>query len=236
MLSSNLRHPINAAPNAPCNITCSSTSSVAVATLRLPASHLLPTQHQYVKPPTAALTPPGACPCPSPPPSPADISAQAIQEMQFNIVRVLGSDTQSISAMRCLRLYLERLGHSFQDPRSQHGLSGLAKILVTGTLYDTTFLNCRPSVVAAAVLYAERRLRGCVPFWPSMLAKLTGHQDMSSPELTVAVSPAQLPKLPSPFMLMHSVILAHAHPATCVLRCSCTADPIMVAFLPMHCA
>jgi pentatricopeptide repeat domain-containing protein 1 len=31
-------------------------------------------------------------------------------------------------------------------------------------------------VVAAALLYAERRLRGAVPFWPSMLAKLTSYE------------------------------------------------------------
>ena len=33
--------------------------------------------------------------------------------------------------------------------------------------------------------------RGIIPFWPSMLAKLTGYQDMSSPELTVAIRGAQ---------------------------------------------
>ena len=38
------------------------------------------------------------------------------------------------------------------------------------------FLNCRPSVIAAALLYVERRSRGIIPFWPSMLAKLTGYQ------------------------------------------------------------
>ncbi len=53
------------------------------------------------------------------------------------------------------------------------------------------FLNCRPSVIAAAVIYAERRGRGIIPFWPSMLAKLSGYQDMSTPELSVAIKAAQ---------------------------------------------
>jgi hypothetical protein len=53
------------------------------------------------------------------------------------------------------------------------------------------FLNCRPSVIAAALLYVERRSRGIIPFWPSMLAKLTGYQDMSTPELSVAIKAAQ---------------------------------------------
>ena len=104
---------------------------------------------------------------------------------------MLQDDTQSISTGRCLRLYLERLGHSFLDPRAKHALGGLPQLLATEALFDISLLNCRPSVVAAALLYAERRLRGAVPFWPSMLAKLTGYCDMSSPELTVAVRTVQ---------------------------------------------
>ncbi len=38
------------------------------------------------------------------------------------------------------------------------------------------FLNCRPSVIAAALLYVERRAQGMIPFWPTMLAKQTGYQ------------------------------------------------------------
>ncbi len=49
------------------------------------------------------------------------------------------------------------------------------------------FLNCRPSVIAAAVIYAERRARGIIPFWPYMLAKLSGYDNMSTPELSVAI-------------------------------------------------
>ena len=62
---------------------------------------------------------------------------------------------------------------------------------VTDCLTDMAFLNCRPSVIAAALLYVERRSRGIIPFWPSMLAKLTGYQDMSTPELSVAIKAAQ---------------------------------------------
>jgi len=47
---------------------------------------------------------------------------------------------------------------------------------VNESVGEVTFLNCRPSVIAAAVIYAERRARGIIPFWPSMLAKLTGYQ------------------------------------------------------------
>ena len=58
---------------------------------------------------------------------------------------------------------------------------------VNESLTDMAFLNCRPSVIAAAVIYAERRARGIIPFWPSMLAKLSGYDNMSTPELSVAI-------------------------------------------------
>lgn len=47
---------------------------------------------------------------------------------------------------------------------------------MTQSLPDIAFLNCRPSVIAAAIVYAERRSRGIIPFWPSMLSKLSGYQ------------------------------------------------------------
>ena len=53
---------------------------------------------------------------------------------------------------------------------------GLAGAQVTQSLPDIAFLNCRPSVIAAAIVYAERRSRGIIPFWPSMLSKLSGYQ------------------------------------------------------------
>ena len=52
----------------------------------------------------------------------------------------------------------------------------LAGAQVTQSLPDIAFLNCRPSVIAAAIVYAERRSRGIIPFWPSMLSKLSGYQ------------------------------------------------------------
>ena len=55
-------------------------------------------------------------------------------------------------------------------------LQGKAFSLVRESVSEITFLNCRPSVIAAAIIYAERRARGIIPFWPSMLSKLTGYQ------------------------------------------------------------
>jgi pentatricopeptide repeat domain-containing protein 1 len=83
------------------------------------------------------------------------------------------------------------LPRRYMDQQSIYGLAGLAIMLVVESLFDMQLLNCRPSVVAAAILYAERRQRGAVPFWPSSLAKATGYQDMGTPELAMAVRTAQ---------------------------------------------
>lgn len=111
--------------------------------------------------------------------------------MEWNVWRVLNNDTATISTLRCLKLYLERLGCNFLDQESVQMVAGSACALVREMLSDMTFLNCRPSVIAAAIMYAERRNQGVIPFWPSMLAKLTGYQDMSTPELSVAIKSAQ---------------------------------------------
>lgn len=119
------------------------------------------------------------------------VQAVVIQQMEWNVWRVLNNDTATISTLRCLKLYLERLGCNFLDQDSVQTLAGSAFALVKEMLSDMTFLNCRPSVIAAAMMYAERRNQGVIPFWPSMLAKLTGYQDMSTPELSVAIKSAQ---------------------------------------------
>lgn len=121
----------------------------------------------------------------------ADVPASAIATMEWNIRQLLHDDTAAISTMRCLKVYLERMGLHFLGQQGVYGLAGYAIMMSVEALYDVSLLNCRPSVVAAALVYAERRLRGAVPFWPSTLAKLTGYEDMCTPELTVAVRLAQ---------------------------------------------
>lgn len=115
----------------------------------------------------------------------------ALDQMEWNVRQILGNDTASISALRCLKLYYERLGAHHMDSASAVALSNGAFDLVGSALEDMAFLNCRPSVIAAAILYVDRRARGVIPFWPTMLAKLTGYQDMSTPELSVAIKAAQ---------------------------------------------
>jgi pentatricopeptide repeat domain-containing protein 1 len=137
---------------------------------------------------------PGAAPAL---PAGADVEAAsglpgaAVDRMEWNVREVLGQDTAAVSTLRCLKLYAERLGSGRMDASAAAAAAGRSHALASGCLSDVAFLNCRPSVIAAAVLYVDRRSRGVIPFWPTMLAKLTGYQDISTPELSVAIKAAQ---------------------------------------------
>ena len=52
------------------------------------------------------------------------------------------------------------------------------------------FVNIRPSVVAAALLYQDRESKGKVKLWPSSLQHLTGI-DVSDPEFQAALFAAR---------------------------------------------
>jgi hypothetical protein len=58
-------------------------------------------------------------------------------------------------------------------------------------MLNTEFLNYRPSVTAAAVLYCDRVKKGVLPFWPGSLAALTGYSNAGTPELAAAIAGAQ---------------------------------------------
>ena len=121
----------------------------------------------------------------------AGLPAWAIQQTEWSIRQALEQDTAAISTIRCVKLLLERLGAENMSAVASQAISGDALALCTDCISDTAFLNCRPSIVAAAVVYADRRSRGVIPFWPSALAKLTGYVDVSALELSVAIKTAQ---------------------------------------------
>jgi hypothetical protein len=97
-------------------------------------------------------------------------------------------------ALRCLKLYLERLGFTFQpDGSSSSNQAAISDMidLVSRAAMDAEFLNYRPTITAAAALYCERLQKGLLPFWPSSLASLTGYSDVRTPELAAAINGAQ---------------------------------------------
>ena len=56
---------------------------------------------------------------------PVPVQAGVVQQMEWNMRRVLGNDTSPISTLRCLKLYLERLGCNFLDQESVQMLAGM---------------------------------------------------------------------------------------------------------------
>ena len=65
------------------------------------------------------------------------------------------------------------------------------KALARAALQQSELLNYRPSVVAAAVLYADRLARAELPLWPSCLAHLSGYSTSATPELAAAIAAIQ---------------------------------------------
>ena len=115
----------------------------------------------------------------------------AIKQMEWSIRQILNHDTQSISSIRCVKLLNERLGVQTLGPLSAAAITGSQQELCLACVSETSFLNCRPSIVAAAVVYVNRRERGAIPFWPSSLSRLTGYNDVGALELSVAIKAAQ---------------------------------------------
>lgn len=61
------------------------------------------------------------------------VCAQAglVGQMEWNVRRVLGNDTAAISTLRCLKLYLERMGCNFLAHETVQSLAGSSFALVS---------------------------------------------------------------------------------------------------------
>ena len=101
---------------------------------------------------------------------------------------LLGGDTSSISALRVLKLFLERLGADFSagGPERLRPAAGAALELLPDSICDAELRKLPPSMVAAAVLVAGRQIAGRSPFWPSALGALTGLDDGEGSPLFIA--------------------------------------------------
>eukprot|EP00879_Flechtneria_rotunda_P015835 GHRR01016558.1.p1 GENE.GHRR01016558.1~~GHRR01016558.1.p1 ORF type:complete len:553 (+),score=244.72 GHRR01016558.1:98-1660(+) len=130
----------------------------------------------------------------------------SVEKMEGNICTALSGDTKSISMLRSLRLFMERMGIDQQDTPAAMRLSQGIIRLLRSTVSAPLLLSARPSVVAAAVLLNARTAVGQHPFFPSCLEQLTGMAGTAGcPELAAAaaaVAPltpaASLDPLPQP--------------------------------------
>lgn len=113
------------------------------------------------------------CPSDCCPAAPPRLLAGSVRAAAGHIRACLGGDLSCSSALRCLLLYLQRLGGSLAGTPS---LAGRTLPALQAALTNVNFAGLRPSLTAAAVLYADRLARGRVPAWPAALAALTGDQ------------------------------------------------------------
>ncbi|KAL4422946.1 hypothetical protein ABPG75_009143 [Micractinium tetrahymenae] len=122
-------------------------------------------------------------------PSPAQLesatglTAAAVDAAQGAVRAMLQGDTSAISAVRVLKLLLERLGADFSHHSSLAATAGPALALVNAVAGQPGLREMRPSALAAALLLASRKAAGISPFWPSALAVLTGSPDEPASEL-----------------------------------------------------
>eukprot|EP00879_Flechtneria_rotunda_P003589 GHRR01003824.1.p1 GENE.GHRR01003824.1~~GHRR01003824.1.p1 ORF type:complete len:562 (+),score=207.75 GHRR01003824.1:1417-3102(+) len=95
--------------------------------------------------------------------------------------QVLGSSSCiAVSAMRVLRLLLERLGVESHDATTSSHVCGQALSVMSKIAMSPLLLGCPPSVVAVAVLYACRMAAGLLPAWPVTLVTLTGYAETNA--------------------------------------------------------
>jgi pentatricopeptide repeat domain-containing protein 1 len=79
---------------------------------------------------------------------------------QAALRQLLGGDTSSISALRVVKLYLERLGADLGRPEGMRGCAGAATQLLEVAVAQGVGREEAPSLLAAAVLLAGRQLAG----------------------------------------------------------------------------
>ncbi len=111
--------------------------------------------------------------------------------MTWYIQGLLGEDSEIRSARSLLNVYLTSLGLCSVGQDAAFALAGCAMMLAASTVHSLPLLEFAPGMVAAAVLFTERRMRGLLPFWPASLAKLTGIADTADPKFVAAVGLVQ---------------------------------------------
>ena len=60
------------------------------------------------------------------------VSLRSVEGMDKSVRQVLGADTSAISTLRCLKLYLERLGCDFQHAPELQRIAGQTRALHSG--------------------------------------------------------------------------------------------------------
>ncbi|MEW5302754.1 MAG: hypothetical protein WDW36_005503 [Sanguina aurantia] len=113
--------------------------------------------------------------------------SEALGSSERNIFAWLQQDMSSISALRVVQLYLERLGHYLQEFKLAERITSDLQVLVLRAACSPLCIAFHPSAVAAASLIVVRRLRGLTPLWPRVLQVMTGYDPAPGGELGTAI-------------------------------------------------
>ncbi|MEW5312506.1 MAG: hypothetical protein WDW38_004137 [Sanguina aurantia] len=113
--------------------------------------------------------------------------SEALGSSERNIFTWLQQDMSSISALRVVQLYLERLGHYLQEFKLAERITSDLQVLVLRAACSPLCIAFHPSAVAAASLIVVRRLRGLTPLWPRVLQVMTGYDPAPGGELGTAI-------------------------------------------------
>ena len=81
-----------------------------------------------------------------------------------------GESLTTVSAVRCLNVYLERL-QALQITTSD------VQDTIHAAFESGDFVSVQPSLLAAVAFRAHKKRQGVLPVWPSALAELTGWDD-----------------------------------------------------------
>lgn len=116
------------------------------------------------------------------------LHAQGVVCLAKKLKAQLKGTTSTISPIRVLKLYLERLGAYFEGHApSNHPVAGKAFGLLPLYISVPIARSFKSSVLAAAVLTIGRREAGVSPFWPQALEYMTGYKSSPGTELAEAI-------------------------------------------------
>lgn len=116
------------------------------------------------------------------------LHAQDVVCLAKKLKAQLKGTTSTISPVRVLKLYLERLGAYFEGHApSNHPVAGKAFGLLPVYISVPIARSFKSSVLAAAVLAIGRKEGGVSPFWPQALEYMTGYKDSPGTELREAI-------------------------------------------------
>ncbi|KAI3436046.1 hypothetical protein D9Q98_002103 [Chlorella vulgaris] len=107
------------------------------------------------------------------------------------VTAALQGDTACLSAMHCWKLFADCLGCDVESPQQMEALLGDSFSRLHLLVADPAFTSYPPSVLAAAAVYLGRKQCGVLPFWPSVLQRLTGYSESLHSEFSQALRELQ---------------------------------------------